>query len=73
LNLDVKSELKQTKIRSLIIPTELIGNVIGVYNGKIYFNIRITEDMVGYKLGEFSFTRRLEANIHKKKDFVKKK
>ncbi|RMX78069.1 hypothetical protein D0869_09380 [Hortaea werneckii] len=28
--------------------------IFQVYNGKIYHDVRITEDMVGHKLGEFS-------------------
>jgi ribosomal protein S19 len=31
-----------------------VGLIFQVYNGKIYNDVRITEDMVGHKLGEFS-------------------
>jgi ribosomal protein S19 len=31
-----------------------VGLIFQVHNGKIYNDVRITEDMVGHKLGEFS-------------------
>jgi len=29
-----------------------------IHNGKIYYDVTITEDMVGHKLGEFAPTRK---------------
>jgi small subunit ribosomal protein S19 len=43
--------------RSTISP-EMVGYTLGVHNGKIFINVLITEEMVGYKLGEFSPTRK---------------
>jgi len=40
---------------STIIP-EMIGYSFGVHNGKEHVVVRIEEDMVGHKLGEFSPT-----------------
>ena len=40
---------------STIIP-EMIGYSFGVHNGKDHVVVRIEEDMVGHKLGEFSPT-----------------
>jgi len=40
---------------STIIP-EMIGYTFGVHNGKEHVVVRIEEDMVGHKLGEFSPT-----------------
>ena len=42
--------------RSLITP-ELIGHTLAIHNGKKFFPVYITENMVGHKLGEFSPTR----------------
>jgi small subunit ribosomal protein S19 len=39
---------------------------MSVYNGRTYNKIYIDEKMVGHKLGEFSFTRKL-GRIHEKK------
>ena len=41
---------------SMIIP-EMIGLTFGVYNGKKFIPVYVTEHMVGHKLGEFSPTR----------------
>ncbi len=42
--------------RSTITP-ELVGHTLAIYNGKKFFPVYITENMVGHKLGEFAPTR----------------
>ncbi len=42
--------------RSTITP-EFVGHTFQVHNGKNFSNVFVTENMVGHKLGEFSFTR----------------
>jgi small subunit ribosomal protein S19 len=42
--------------RSTIIPA-FVGLTFGVYNGKKFIPIYVTEDMVGQKFGEYSPTR----------------
>ncbi len=42
--------------RSTVTP-ELIGHTLAIHNGKKFFPVYITENMVGHKLGEFSPTR----------------
>jgi small subunit ribosomal protein S19 len=42
--------------RSTITP-ELIGHTLAIHNGKKFFPVYITENMVGHKLGEFAPTR----------------
>lgn len=42
---------------STIIPS-FIGTVFKVHNGKSFYQIKIVEEMVGYKLGEFAPTRK---------------
>ncbi|WGH26646.1 MAG: 30S ribosomal protein S19 [Candidatus Shikimatogenerans bostrichidophilus] len=56
LNLKNKNNIKTWSRSSVIIP-EFIGNTILVHNGKQFIPVFITEEMVGYKLGEFSPTR----------------
>lgn len=51
-----KKIIKTWSRRSTIIP-EMIGHTFAVHNGKTHFNIYVNENMVGCKLGEFSFTR----------------
>ncbi|PIR58069.1 MAG: 30S ribosomal protein S19 [Parcubacteria group bacterium CG10_big_fil_rev_8_21_14_0_10_38_31] len=43
--------------RSQISP-EMIGFIFGVHNGREFIEVRVTEDMVGHRLGEFSLTRK---------------
>src|SRR6202008_219580 len=51
-----KKVLRTWSRRSTIIP-EMVGHTIAVNNGKKFIPVYITENMVGHKLGEFSFTR----------------
>ncbi|KAF3914122.1 hypothetical protein AA313_de0206986 [Arthrobotrys entomopaga] len=44
----------RTKARSCTILPNFVGLTFQVHNGKSYTPVHITEDMVGYKLGEFS-------------------
>jgi ribosomal protein S19 len=44
----------KTQARSATILPNFVGLKFQVYNGKIYNDVLITEDMVGHKLGEFS-------------------
>ena len=58
----VISESRQRQVvrtwsrRSTITP-EMVGITIGVHNGRKFIPVFVTENMVGHKLGEFSFTR----------------
>lgn len=49
--------IKTWSRRSQITP-EMIGFLFGVHNGKLFIEVRPTEDMVGHRLGEFSPTRK---------------
>lgn len=42
--------------RSTILP-QFVGLTFGVYNGKKFIPVLVTENMVGHKFGEFSPTR----------------
>ena len=47
--------------RSMVTP-DLIGHTLAIHNGKKFFPVYITENMVGHKLGEFSPTRTFRAH-----------
>jgi small subunit ribosomal protein S19 len=51
-----KRVIKTWSRRSTIIP-EMVGLTFAVHNGKKFFPVYITENMVGHKFGEFSPTR----------------
>ncbi|SCW01351.1 LAFE_0D10660g1_1 [Lachancea fermentati] len=46
----------RTHLRNMIIVPEMIGSVVGVYNGKSFNQVEIKPEMVGHYLGEFSIT-----------------
>ena len=54
----IKAEIKKTKNRNLKILPSHISKTIQVYNGKTFVNVFVKKEMVGYKLGEFSKTRK---------------
>lgn len=47
----------KTQARASTIMPHMIGAKFLVHNGKDYVPVRVTEEMVGRKLGEFSHTR----------------
>jgi len=46
----------KTHYRSMIVVPEMVGSIIGVYNGKEFANVEIKFDMIGKYLAEFSMT-----------------
>ena len=55
------SPIKTWSRKSTIIP-EFIGISFLIYNGKKFIPIKISEEMVGHKLGEFSPTRQFHGH-----------
>lgn len=53
-----KDLLTRTHVRDMIIFPEMVGLLIGVYNGKLFETVEIKPEMIGHYLGEFSLTRR---------------
>eukprot|EP00435_Cladocopium_sp_Y103_P022660 s1928_g5.t1 len=51
-----KPEAVKTHLRNMVIVPEMIGSVVGVYNGKQYITVEIKPEMIGHYLGEFSIT-----------------
>ena len=47
----------KTWSRSCQIPPEFVGKYLQVNNGHVFIEVFVTEDMVGYRLGEFAPTR----------------
>ena len=53
--------IKTWSRKSTIIP-EFVGYSFLIYNGKKFIPIKISEEMVGHKLGEFSPTRQFSGH-----------
>lgn len=54
---DGKTGIKTWSRDSEIAP-EMVGHIFNVHNGKDFIEVRVNEDMVGHRLGEFSPTRK---------------
>lgn len=48
----------KTWARDSEISPEMVGYTFGVHNGKNFITVKISEEMVGHRLGEFSPTRK---------------
>lgn len=57
IKLTAKKEILTKSRNSTILPS-FVGRYFKIYNGKVFHEILITEKMIGYKLGEFSPTRK---------------
>jgi len=64
-----QQEVILKKKNSTILP-EYLHSFFRIYNGKQYNQLRVTQEMVDHKFGEFIFTRKLKKD---KKDKKKKK
>jgi small subunit ribosomal protein S19 len=61
-----KKPIKTWSRRSMIIP-DMIGLTIAVHNGRQHVPVFVTENMIGYKLGEFAMTRTYRGHTADKK------
>lgn len=46
----------KTHLRNMVIVPEMIGSVVGIYNGKSFNQVELKPEMIGHYLGEFSIT-----------------
>jgi len=49
-------EVIKTWARDCTISPEMVGFTFGVHNGREFIPVKVTEEMVGHKLGEFAPT-----------------
>lgn len=66
LNEANQKQVIRTWARRCTIVPEFVGHTFEVHNGKIFFKVFVTEDMVGHLLGEFAPTRTFRGHIGKK-------
>ncbi|MCX6702857.1 MAG: 30S ribosomal protein S19 [Candidatus Wolfebacteria bacterium] len=48
----------KTWSRDSEISPEMVGYTFAVHNGKIFISVKVREEMIGHRLGEFSPTRK---------------
>src|SRR3989338_8016013 len=56
-NKKAKNKKIRTHFRDIVIVPKLVDLTIGIYNGKNFQDITITNEMIGHRLGEFAVTR----------------
>jgi small subunit ribosomal protein S19 len=69
---DGKAVIKTWSRDSEISP-EMIGFTFGVHNGKDFIPVKISEEMVGHRLGEFSTTKKFTRHGGKMQRELEKK
>lgn len=52
-----KREVIKTWSRSSMITPDFVGQTIAIHDGRKFFSLYVTENMVGHALGEFAPTR----------------
>ena len=55
----------RTHLRDLPVTSRMIGMTIFVYNGKTFEKIKISQEMIGHVLGEFTQTRKFPVHVRK--------
>jgi len=61
-------------LRNSVIPEHLIGKIIYIHNGKLFKPLVITREKIGFKFGEFSYTRKFtKINKSNLKNVISKK
>ena len=65
LSADAPAPIKIWSRRSYILP-QFVEQTFAIYTGKSFLSVKITEEMIGHKFGEFASTRKKP--VHKKKE-----
>ena len=60
---DGRNDVIKTWSRSSKIIPDMVGYTIAVYNGKQHVPVFISQQLIGYKLGEFSPTRTFYSHV----------
>jgi len=57
-NVNLSTKLIKIINRNSIITPNFLNKKVGIYNGKVYINVFIDKLKIGYKFGEFAYTRK---------------
>ncbi len=61
-----RNEIIKTWSRRSTVMPQFVGLTFGVYNGRKFLPVLVTENMVGHKFGEFAMTRTFRGHTGKK-------
>lgn len=67
INSSGKQGIIKTWSRSTTILPIMIGHTFAVYNGQQHLPVFVTDQMIGYKLGEFAPSRTFRSHVKKDK------
>lgn len=67
MNASGKKQVIKTWSRSTTVVPEMMGHTFAVHNGFDHVPVRVSDQMVGHKLGEFSPTKRFRSHLKKDK------
>lgn len=67
INSSGKQGIIKTWSRSTTILPIMIGHTFSVYNGQQHLPVFVTDQMIGYKLGEFAPSRTFRSHVKKDK------
>src|SRR3981081_4463509 len=65
MNARNEKNVARTWARRPCVTPAMVGHTIAVHNGRKFIPVYVTENMVGHKLGEFSFTRQFKGHSMK--------
>merc|ERR1712122_256115 len=51
-----KPAMVKTHLRDVVVVPEMVGSIIGIYNGKVFNQIEAKPEMINHYIGEFSMT-----------------
>ena len=51
-------DIIKTHCRNMVVLPEMVGLMIGIYQGKEFVTIEVMPEMIGHYLGEFALTRK---------------
>ena len=65
----IKQKLRKPKlwVRNATILGEFVDHEFEIHNGKSFITLKVTEDMIGHKFGEFASTRLMGKHKKSKK------
>ena len=66
MNAENKKEVLKTWSRTSTIYPQMVGHTIAVHDGRKHVPVYISEEMIGYKLGEFAPTRTFKGHAGEK-------
>ena len=52
----------KTHCRDMIVLPEMVGNKIGIYNGKEFIEVNLVQEMIALRLGELAPTRKIASH-----------